>query len=82
MTNVYKIKKDGGEYKHCATCKRCVKLSYEHCEKCDLCHLKTLVDCKYETRGEKRKINSDKTSNKNPKAHIKIKLKKKQRKNK
>jgi hypothetical protein len=47
--------KDGGEYKHCLTCKRCVKGSYEHCSKCDKCHLQSLVDCKFETRGDKRK---------------------------
>lgn len=32
--------KDGGYYKHCNDCIRCVKASYEHCNKCNQCHLK------------------------------------------
>lgn len=31
--------KDGGYYKHCNDCQRCVKVSYDHCYICKLCHL-------------------------------------------
>lgn len=37
-------KKDGGAYKHCELCQRCVKCSYNHCEKCQQCHLESEVE--------------------------------------